>query len=221
MGFIYLITNTINGKQYVGQTSLTIQDRWSRHLGCVKRKEHADLPLYRAINKYGEQNFKIEQLEECDNVLLNEREIWWISKYDTYNNGYNATVGGEFVRKYNTQEIVDLFLAGKNRQEISEILGCSPQTVSYNLKLKLDKEYLKQRRNEQQAKTLSKNSPLKRAVAQFDLNNQLIATYESIADAERKTGIDHSQISAVCKGKRKTCHHYIWHYMEDCNDLQT
>lgn len=62
---------------------------------------------------------------------------------------------------------------------------------------------------------------MKRAVAQFDLNNQLIATYESIADAERKTGIVHSQISAVCKGKRKTCHHYIWHYMEDCNDLQT
>lgn len=219
MGYIYLITNTINGKHYVGQTAVTIKDRWQRHLSCVKRKEHPNLPLYRAIDKYGIENFKIEELEECENNLLNEREVWWISYYDSYHNGYNATVGGEFVRKYDAQEITDLFLEGKNRQEIAEILGCSPQTVSYNLKMKLDKEYLKQRRNEQQAKTLSKNSPLKRAVVQFDLDNQKIAEFESAAEAERKTGIDHSQIAAVCKGKRKTCHNYIWRYAEDCNDL--
>ena len=215
MGFIYLITNTITGHQYVGQTGLTIEKRWKRHCDCVRRNEHPDLPLYKAIKKYGIENFIVSQIEECDNSLLNEREIYWIKYYDTYYNGYNATIGGEFVRKYDGQEIVDLFLSGKSRKEVAEIIGCSIQAVSYNLNARLDKEYLLKRQYEQQAKTLSKTSPNKRAIAQFDMNNQLIAIYESAKEAERQTGIDHSQIAAVCRGKRRHTHNYIWKYLED------
>lgn len=215
MGFIYLVTNIITGHQYVGQTGLTIEQRWKRHCDCVRRNEHPDLPLYKAIKKYGVENFIVSQIEECNNNLLNEREIYWIKYYDTYNNGYNATIGGEFIRKYDSQEIVDLFLSGKSRKEVAKIIGCSIQAVSYNLNAKLDKEYLLRRQYEQQAKTLSKTSPNKRAIAQFDMNNQLLATYESAKEAERQTGIDHSQIAAVCKGKRRQTHNYIWKYLED------
>ena len=44
------------------------------------------------MRKYGLENFTFEVLEECDAAALNERELYWIRKYDSYNNGYNATL---------------------------------------------------------------------------------------------------------------------------------
>ena len=52
-------------------------------------------PLYWAIAKYGKDNFTIEQIEEVENDFLGEREMYWIHYYDSYNNGYNATLGGD------------------------------------------------------------------------------------------------------------------------------
>ena len=94
MGFIYKITNLINGKVYIGQTSRTIKERYKEHKKAFKKKNVA---LYCAMRKYGINNFKIEQIEKCDNTLLNEREIYWIAKYKSNNSkiGYNETNGGE------------------------------------------------------------------------------------------------------------------------------
>lgn len=62
MAFIYKITNLINNKCYIGKTERTIEKRWKEHL---RKRNSLDLPLYRALNKYGINNFQIEQLEEC------------------------------------------------------------------------------------------------------------------------------------------------------------
>lgn len=48
-----------------------------------------------AIKKYGSENFHAEEIEECDNSLLNEREKYWINFYNSYSDGYNMTKGGE------------------------------------------------------------------------------------------------------------------------------
>ena len=93
MGYIYKITNNINNKCYVGKTERTVQIRWSEHIRPSRWK--LDLPLYRAFSKYGIDNFSIEEIEECDNAFLDEREIYWISYFDTYKKGYNCTAGGE------------------------------------------------------------------------------------------------------------------------------
>ena len=63
---IYLITNLVNGKWYVGQTIRPLEHRWERHLHVGKRdvKYH----LYKSIKKYGVENFKIQKIEECDTV---------------------------------------------------------------------------------------------------------------------------------------------------------
>lgn len=92
MGFIYKITNKINGKNYIGQTKRTVEIRWKEHL-----REKDNAPIHKAIQKYGENNFFVTVLEECENHLLNEREIYWINYYDSYNGhkGYNATKGGQ------------------------------------------------------------------------------------------------------------------------------
>lgn len=89
---IYKITNIINNKCYIGQTTDPTR-RWREHksqgYGQEKNKK-----LYYAFSKYGIENFTFEILEEnIENY--NEREKYWIRYYDSYENGYNMTEGGE------------------------------------------------------------------------------------------------------------------------------
>ena len=94
MGFIYKITNTVNGHMYVGKTTKTIEQRWEEHQ--KKAKQHPNRYLYDAMNCYGYDNFLIEVVEECCNEVLDEREQYWIAQFDTLiPNGYNMTMGGE------------------------------------------------------------------------------------------------------------------------------
>lgn len=89
-GYIYVITNKVNGKQYVGQTSRNIQTRFEEHWSD-KRSTSA---IHKAIEKYGILNFEIQELEQVDLNQLDEREQYWIQKLDTYKNGYNKNIGG-------------------------------------------------------------------------------------------------------------------------------
>ena len=73
MGFIYKITNSINNKIYIGQTARTLNIRWKEHkVASIS----SDRPLYKAMRKYGIDNFHIEIIEEIPNTLLNERETY-------------------------------------------------------------------------------------------------------------------------------------------------
>ena len=83
---IYLIENLINNKKYVGQ-SKNILARWSGHRCDSKTR---DLPLYRAMRKYGLENFKFSILEECPISELAKREDYWINYYNCFlPGGYN------------------------------------------------------------------------------------------------------------------------------------
>ena len=94
---VYKITNTINGKVYIGLTTLTLEYRWKRHLTegrNPKNKKH----LYLAMRKYGEEAFKPEIIAETDNFeTLGKMERYYIRSYDSTNpdKGYNLTRGGE------------------------------------------------------------------------------------------------------------------------------
>ena len=88
-GVIYCLTNLINGKKYVGQTTRTIEERFREHA-------KTDSFIGKAIRKYGRKNFKIEELEKCySEEELNAAEIKWIKELDCKApNGYNLTGGG-------------------------------------------------------------------------------------------------------------------------------
>lgn len=90
-GYIYVITNKVNGKQYVGQTSRSIETRYDEH--CYD--DRSTSAIHQAIKKYGVSNFKVEQLEQVDLTLLDEKEKYWIKKLNTFENGYNKTAGGQ------------------------------------------------------------------------------------------------------------------------------
>ena len=88
---IYKVTNKINGKVYIGQ-SVDIGRRWRQHMAAED-----DIYFHKAIQKYGVENFEWEVIEQCKKKDLDEREIYWIEYYDSYNKGYNCTKGGDGV----------------------------------------------------------------------------------------------------------------------------
>jgi len=91
---IYKLTNKINGKCYIGQ-SVNIKKRIENHLCLNNAKEPGqvafDYPIYRAIRKYGRENFEWEVLEECKVEELAEKELFYIEKYSSIKDGYNQT----------------------------------------------------------------------------------------------------------------------------------
>ena len=94
---IYCIENIINHKKYIGLSKNCLkrwQDHYSKSYHSV-REDDLNKPLYKAMKKYGRENFSFTIIEECPIEKLQEREIYWINFLDTYNNGYNATKGGD------------------------------------------------------------------------------------------------------------------------------
>jgi len=95
MRHIYIFKNKINNKVYVGQSKHPTK-RKNEHLSCAR--DGVDSKLYWAIRKYGEDNFIFEIIEECEDETTNQREEYWIKYYDSFENGYNLTTGGDHYR---------------------------------------------------------------------------------------------------------------------------
>lgn len=88
---IYKITKKSDGKIYIGQSN-NIERRFKEHKTKGKTSR---IPLDVAIQKYGVEAFTYEVVEECSAEQLNNREKYWIQYYDSYNNGYNCSIGGD------------------------------------------------------------------------------------------------------------------------------
>jgi group I intron endonuclease len=88
---IYKITHRESGKCYIGQ-SVDVFKRWQGHSNLAVKKKSA---IQNAFVLYGIDKFSFEVLEECDREMLNDKEVYWISCFDSVApNGYNLTSGG-------------------------------------------------------------------------------------------------------------------------------
>lgn len=97
--FVYVVTNLVNSKQYVGQTTYTeVERRWAGHLRYARaRPSGRDGLLHRAIRKYGEENFAFNfiELPEVSQSVLDSIERKMIARVGSLApNGYNLTTGG-------------------------------------------------------------------------------------------------------------------------------
>lgn len=92
---IYIIRNTVNGKVYIGQ-SRRISNREYCHFHALEKGTHYNKHLQRSYNTYGRDAFVFEVIEWCDVSELDEREKYYIQKYDSMNinKGYNNEGGG-------------------------------------------------------------------------------------------------------------------------------
>lgn len=126
---IYKITNKINNKCYIGQ-SIHIEQRWKEHKSKYQQNRKSDLPLYKAFEKYGINNFIFEILEECSEDLLNEREKYWINFYNSlvHQNGYNIREGGDGTsgenhprHKLTEEDVKDIRIRYNNHQRCKEV----------------------------------------------------------------------------------------------------
>lgn len=131
---IYSITNNINGKMYIGQ-SIHILSRWKQHIYIALNNLEEKTKLYNAIRKYGINNFTFTIIKECLIKQLDELEKYYISYYNTYENGYNMTCGGQGEDRwmFNPQLIQKLWDEGLSIAEIKEIIGCCNDTIRKNL----------------------------------------------------------------------------------------
>lgn len=181
------------GKSYIGQSSKDdINERWQNGHGYYSiRVGHNETVFWKAIKKYGWDNFSHEIIE--DNIptleLANEKEKYWIAYYHTFIEdpncwGYNMTAGGSGISHKQSEE---------TKQKISNALTGREFSESHKAKLK------------ELAKKTSK------AIVCIETNIK----YESISEASTKTGISRDNIRAALKGTRRSAGGYHWALVGD------
>lgn len=197
--WIYKITNNINGKIYIGQ-SVSPARRFNSHISGTLNSA-----IHNAIKKYGEENFSFDIIEgPIQNY--NEREIYWIKFYDSYNTGYNRTIGGEYSIggvKFEEGIINGIKLCLLNTdldyKSISEIYGVSEGYISAInrgvTRVSPGLTYpIKEHDNSNKSKDL-----VRRIV------DELMNTTKSVEQMARDFGVDSLTIYRINLGYRRRC----------------
>ena len=230
MCYIYKITNLTENKIYIGQTRLTVQKRWERHIKSAEEEKNNNKKMslfHQKINEYGANDFIVEQLEECSEDELNEREQYWISFYDSYNNGYNTSLikytpplKDSIIIQYKDGRIFNVYNNFKDAENNIKIKasnirkacnnsnrssgGYKWKTIDYNELTEIlnntDYNLL------DDTEVIDNKGWLKKSVKQYDLCGNFIKEYSSLKEAEEATGISWKNISRSAKieGKSKS-----------------
>ena len=213
MGFIYMLTNNLNGKVYIGKTEKTVEERWKQHKRDSKRDYYKYRSIYQALNKSGEENFSVQELDESDDpYMLAELEMYYIEKYNSFRKGYNDTLGGFGTAWVDEKTILDSYRKNRNIEAVFRETGITQKTIRRILK----KHHVNIASiNEvMTAKTGTKLHMCDK------FSGEIVQSFNSISEAYRflsennltktkESGIRH-HIKACLDGKRKTVCGYAW-----------
>ena len=195
---VYGIYCQANEKWYVGQAQnirrRNQEERRELVAGCCHNKH-----LQNAWNKYGPDAFTWVVLMRCPVEKLDDFEVAWIKRLNSYESGFNMTTGGGGARGYKHSAEWKAQASERNRDGKSPRKG---RPLSAESKARM------------RANALGGNSPKARAVYQLAKTGEVLVLFASIGDAERETGISGAHISEVCRGvpKRKTAGGFIWRW---------
>ena len=218
MGFIYKITNLVNDKKYIGKTTLTIEARWKKHCYEVYRNKY-QYTLYKAIRKYGIENFSIEQIEEVEDIQLNEREKYWIQYFNTYSGngkGYNDTYGGEGNSKIDKETVFWLWDNGFSIKQITDETGHDRSSI--RAILQGYENYSIEESNRRGDAIQAKNRWKK--IKQYSVEGKLLNIYDNAHEAERQTGISNKTIWYAVNHKQKLSGGFQWRYEDDTTPVE-
>ena len=227
---IYICSCLSNGYSYIGQAQ-SLSKRKQQHLSSLRNNRHYNLHLQRAWNKYGEDNFSWSVLELCNIDYLDEREQYWINKYDSFNNGFNQTLGGDGKRGYHESDETKEkhAIATKNtwtferkKEQRNRMLG--DNNPMFGRVGELNPAYGKDHSGENggmYGKHHTEESKEKNRQAHLGQNNKMsklvicVETEEIFAsqgEAGRAKKCDSSTINKCCRGVKKTAGGYHWRY---------
>lgn len=174
---IYKITNLVNGKVYIGQTIKGFNKRKRTHVYELLNNRHNNKKLQNAWNKYGSKNFEFSIIEFCEESALDEKERYYIQKYNSFRFGYNMTIGGKQVMQNRSHSL-------ETRKKFSEI----------RKSLWIDNEYKERMMN----RPVYYGSESSRATRVICINDQRI--FDSMMEAGEYYGIGMKKVSSCCTG---------------------
>lgn len=207
---IYKITNNINGKVYIGQ-SIRIEERWADHLTA-----NDDWQIHQAIKKYGANNFTFEVIEECPQEDLDDREMYWISYYNSFKKGYNMTLGGEGGFHYSYDEIRKLWSEGYGTLKIKEMTGASLNTICRALQGEpLFNNGESQSRNKGQL--FSQYSPEGKWIATYSSYNELLRVMDINIEMVKRCLYD--SLKPEEEKRNRSAEGYQWRYGDNKEDI--
>lgn len=213
---IYLITNKVNGKQYVGKTKYTLAHRFTQH--CT-RDYHTY--IHNAIQKYGRENFKIEEICKTDDEHWKELETFYIKFYHTHytEGGYNVSWGGdnnpmdeESVIAKHKSIMSSAEMIEKTRKPFDEWnYGNTEKRLAFN-------KQVSERQSGIYPKGFEQHNNQKKIRVGMIENNVVIKEFDSVADALKYLGKPTKEAGNLLKyadkynknGKRAKTFGYSW-----------
>jgi group I intron endonuclease len=210
---IYKVENIDSGKVYIGATSKSLETRKKDHIKKSKRgKSYA---FQNAIATHGPDAFDWQQIDTATSIdELAQKEKDYILKYNSKEDGYNQSEGGEIQKSIHQYDVSTGMLVNKypsladagatvnlNKQDLSKVC-LSVNKVSKSFVWSYSSTYptnLKDHR--------------KKVVQQFSLDGTFINEYKSVSEASKLTGCNKTSIAKVCRGERQSCGGYSWKYL--------
>ena len=131
IGYIYQILNTVTNKSYIGQTKRLPHQRFNGHIKAAKAATEPS-GIQAALRKYDIEVFEFYILAEAPQEELNDLEMYYIQKYDTYHNGYNQTLGGEgsSTVDLNDAEVIAKYQEIGNIKKVAKFFGTYDAPIS-------------------------------------------------------------------------------------------
>lgn len=221
MGCVYKIENKITGKVYIGSTN-DFYRRKHEHFWELMNKSHHSIKLQSDYDKYGEENFSMSIIEECEDSIRLDREQHYIDLYDAANKGYNTSDSAYFSKagfctmdkdgennpfygKHHSEE---------TRQKLRETWELTREERSGFTHSEETKDKIRKTK-------IGKKNPNATHILQYDLDGNFLKEWDCIADIVEFYGMSgHSHVSNCCERNigrtEKFCRSkgFIWRYAD-------
>ena len=232
-GYIYIIKTPYSDKVYIGQTCRNIKQRFKEH-----KTRDTDTKLAQAFLKYGLDSFICEPIEiliDTSEKELNEREIYWIQYYNSYQQGYNMTPGGfnmdnavEAMKKPVEKRNKDTFELIETYESVSAAARDIDELRYESIRKNICKCCAKDKQVHEaygfrwnyvgeDVDTIKRGEKRKKPVYMCDkITHHVLQKFDSAKDASVYLHkINGGQITACCRKHIPSAYGYFWRYVNE------